>query len=115
MRPSLWAQYCTELLGGARTFLETEWGFISYSFPQAVPNAVMIHDMYVIPEERRAGRGRELFDRVCWIGKEAGKTAVLAEAELSSKVFMESFRAQLAVGLVPIAADRDKILTRKEL
>lgn len=113
---SLWAQYVEELLGGQRKFIECEWGFASYSFPiMHPPTSIMIHDMFILPEYRKQGRGGDLFNKVCEIGKENGKTNVLAEVELASEVALESLKAQLAVGLVPIAAENGKILTRKVL
>ena len=111
---SLWAQYVDELLGGYKKFIECEWGFISYTFPTWI-DAVQVEELYIVPEQRKHGRGRELFDRVCEIGREQKKEFVIAQLEMNSVVVGESIKAHLAVGLVPVAAELGKILMRKKL
>lgn len=111
---SLWSDYITELRGD-RTFLEYPDCFASYSFPAWAPECIIIHDMYVKPELRRAGRGLSLLQDIEEIGRKAGCKAILAELEIATKTFPTAFAAQVSGGFVPIAAKNDTICMRKEI
>lgn len=113
MVPSLWAQYSKELMG--RMMIEDENSFVSYSFPEWAPDCIMVHDMFVVPDQRRTGLGTKVFQQIEEIGRQAGKKAVIAHIELSTKCYDKSWAAQLAVGLLPISAENGKILLRKVL
>lgn len=113
---SLWSQYIDELRGPEhRHFIEYPDCFVSYSFPDWAPSCILIHDMYVIPDLRKSGRGSALLSDVCELGRKAGKVAVLAELELATRTFDQAFRAQIASGFVPIAAQNGIICLRKEI
>jgi len=112
---SLWAQYIEELRPGQRHFIECEWGFISYSFPEAATDCLLIEDIYVVPAERRGTRGTELFKKVELIAQEMDKEAIVARVELATATAAGALQAQLAVGLVPVSADNGIILTRKRV
>lgn len=111
---SLWADYINEIRGD-RVFIEYPDCFASYSFPDWVPTCIVIHDMYVTPDLRKSGRGTALLNDICEIGRKAGKTSVIAELEITTKTFQQAFKAQTAVGFVPIAAKNDIICMRKEI
>ena len=112
---SLWSDYLKELRGeDAHQFIELPWGFVSYSFPQWAPTCIQIEDMYVVPEERKLGRGNELLGMVQAIGLKAGKLFVTAQLELNTLTFENAMRVQLAAGFIPIAAENGKIYLRRD-
>lgn len=112
---SLWAQYITELRGPVRHWLEYPDCFVSYSFPDWLPDCLIIHDMFVLPELRKSGRGKALLDDVFEAGRKAGKRYVVAELELGTLTFDMAFRAQTAVGFVPVGAKNDILCMKKEI
>ena len=112
---SLWPEYLQEQFGENTVSLEYSWGFVNYSFPAYAPNCIELEDIYVVPEQRRKGRGTELFKKVCKAGIEAGKDALLTQVQIESKVCVSSLLAQLSVGLIPISAQNDTILLRRSL
>lgn len=113
---SLWSDYIRELRGeDAHQFIEFPWGFVSYSFPKWAENCIQIEDMYVVPEERKSGRGTELLSMVRTIGLKAGRKYVTAQLELNTECFEGSMRAQLAKGFVPVAAENGKLWLRREV
>ena len=115
MKASLWARYITELLGGERIFIERDFGFISYSLPKLPNDVLWLHDIYVVPDQRGEGRGRELFETACEVGRKAGRTYILTQIEIGTKIYTESLKAHLQVGLVPIAAEGGKIILKGDL
>ncbi len=113
---SLWADYVKELRGEhAPQFIEFDWGFISYTFPEKHANCINIEDIYVIPSERKSGKGTELLDMVRAIGLKAGKKYVTCQLELHTKVYQVSLKAQMAAGFIPIAAENGKIYSMREV
>lgn len=115
MDRSLFADYISELTGGVRRAIEREYGFVHYQFPAWAQDCILIDDIYVKPEVRKAGWGRKLFEEIEELGRKAGKKAVIAQLDLTSEKRHESWAAHLAVGLVPITAEGGKILMRKVL
>lgn len=112
---SLWSDYIAELSGGTRRFIEKDWGFVSYSYPSWAQDSIFVEDMYIVPAERSSGRGSDLLEEVCEIGRLAGKRFVLANVEIDTEICVGALRAQLAVGLVPIGANNGKIMLRRPL
>ncbi len=115
MVPSLWAQYMTELRGGRITFIENEWGFISYEFPLWAQDSILALDLFVVPDKRRTGLGAQLMEQVMNIGRLSGKQWFLGHVELGTAISNESMKAHMGAGLVPISATNDKILMRRPL
>lgn len=110
---SLWLQYVEELMD--RRGIEYDWGFVHYSYPAWAQDCIMIDDLFVAPEHRKSGKGKILFDGVSEIGRLAGKKWLIAHLELGTRKYVDSWAAQLAVGLLPISAEQGKILVRKQL
>lgn len=115
MAPSLYTRYIKELTGGGRMAIEHDWGFVHFQMPAWAPDCVVVDDLYVIPEKRLTGAGRELFEQVCEAGRKAGKSAVLAVIEVANVKAASAWKAQLAVGLVPVHAESGKVWMRKGL
>jgi GNAT superfamily N-acetyltransferase len=110
---SLWSEYIAELRGpDFRKWLEDEDGFVAYSLP-IDGECIIVHDMYVKPEVRKMGIGKEYLKKICEIGKEAGRKFVISEVELATGVTASSMAAQLAVGFVPVKTSPDTIYLRK--
>lgn len=110
MKQSHWAAYNEEL--GGPIFLEKPWGFCSYAM---IEGGIWIKDIYIVPEERRKGRGKDLIREIEDIARAAGKTFLIAEAQMNSPVRLDSIKAQIAVGFVPGAADNGVLYSRKEI
>jgi len=106
-RRSLWAQYRAEVSDSV--YLEEEYGFIAYSL---LPDAVLIEELYVVPEQRRTGLGLSLFCRVEELARTAGKSASLACVRLDSRAAAESLKTHLNVGFSPISAENGIIWLR---
>lgn len=112
---SLWADYVTELRGpDFRKWLEYPDGFVAYSLPEG-SDCIIIHDMYVKPELRKAKRGSALLEDVCEIGRTAGRKYVVAEIELAALTALGALRAQMAAGFVPVAAGNGSICLKREI
>lgn len=111
---SLWADYIREFRGEAyMTFLEYPNCFVAYSMPEG--ECILIHDIYVKPEFRKAGCGKALLSDVEKIGLEAGRKYVLTEIEVGTPLTEVSIKAQLKVGFLPVAAQNGIIVMRKEI
>lgn len=112
---SLWAEYIKELRGNKISFIEYEWGFISYEFPIWAQDSILASDLYVKPEFRRSGYGSKLMEEVMAIGRLAGKHYFIGNVELGTAITAESMRAHIGAGLVPMSATNDRILMRRPL
>lgn len=114
---SLWADYIRELRGPEfRYFLEYSDCFAVISYPAGQwADCIIIHDMYVKPELRKQGRGKTLLEDVCQLGLKAGRKYVCAELEIATQTFEGAFKAQTAVGFMPVSANNGIIVMKKEL
>lgn len=106
---SLWARYIAELRGGKCQFLEYEWGFISYSYPEHLQDAVMVEDVFVVPEQRDAAHAYLLHNEVVGIAAAAGKRRSIFIVRTDSPLAANNLRIYLALGFVPIAAANGEI------
>jgi GNAT superfamily N-acetyltransferase len=112
---SLWADYIQELRAGTIQFLEHDFGFISYTYPEWAPTSIKVCDIYVAPGFRKDRKGTFLLEEVCEIGRKAGKTSVIAELELNTATIKLAFRSQVAAGFLPMAAHNGIIHLQKEI
>lgn len=67
-------EYCKEIWG--RQVIQEPWGFATYDIKGPL---VYIADMYIAPEARAVGRGKELEAEIIEIGLDAGCTFVMCK------------------------------------
>ncbi len=107
---TLYAEYLKERFGYS-TITES-WGFISYSFVQPF---CRIEELYVVPEERLKGRGRELADRVTKIAQENECKCLWSQVQTNALNASEALSANLAYGFKVIETDSKRIILLKEI
>lgn len=90
---TLWSRYHEETEG--HVVIEEAYGFIRFSI---VPPVCLVHDLYVVPEERRKGYAWELADRTAKIARDAGCVEMWSEIGLKSKTCDGAMLANLAYG-----------------
>lgn len=112
---SQWADYVNEVKGGTVTFIERDYGFISYSFPLNAPDCIYAEDVYIVPEHRRSKKALELVTAVEDAGRKANKQYVLAVISVASFTSVESLKAHLAVGFVPVLAESGSIWLKRPI
>lgn len=93
--------------------IERPWGFAVIQFLDEF--TVYLKDIYIKPENRRAGRATELLDEVENIAKSSGFTRVLGSCSPAAKGSTESLKAILASGFKLQSCDKDIIYLIKEL
>ena len=108
MGESLYAKFQKELYG--RKIIENEYGFILYS--KFDDGSVYAHSLYVVPEERSKGKGKELERQL--IEKEK-PTVIFSYIDLTTNNPSLSVKAHLAVGYKIFTANETAITMRKEL
>lgn len=100
---SLYAEYIKEREG--RECIELASGFAAYCF--LPDNTCLIADMYVTPDKRRTGYGRELVQMVVNKAREAGSNRLMIAVDpslvstLNSIKFWEAMGCQLYKKDVP--------------
>lgn len=111
---SLWSAYVSELRKDV-IFIERDWGFISFSFPDFAPDCVYAEDIYVLPDRRGEGLANELICQVEEAGRKAGKHNLLAIIKIASLTCVESLKAHLAVGFVPVVSESGNIWLKRPI
>lgn len=109
-RSSLYAQYLAE-----RTYkriIEDEFGFIVF---EVHPDCVLINELFVVPEERRKGRGLFLGKEVESIAKSIGKKLLVCTVDPRAKNAGDSIKAILAMGMSLSRVKDNLIYLIKEL
>lgn len=112
MAPSHWAAYVNEMLPGKVTFIEKEWGFVSYSLQG---DSVYIEDLYVVPAERNPSKLYELIKAAEEAGHLAGKVATLCSVRVDSPRCADNLRMHLALGAVPVSAESGTIYLKRKI
>lgn len=107
---SMWARYREELSN--TVFVEYEWGFFSYVL---YPDVLCVEDAYVVPEERRKGRFREIVEEAKKLAAKAGRKKVVGCVTLVNYGAAESLKCHLACGGEPYLAEDGKIWLRTEV
>jgi GNAT superfamily N-acetyltransferase len=105
---SLYGRFQAELYG--RKIIENEFGFILYS--KFDDNSVYAHSLYVLPERRHEGKGRELEEAL--IEREK-PSVIFSYIDLTTNNPTLSVKAHLAVGYEIFSANESAITMRKEL
>lgn len=109
---SLYANYINE-----RTFdyiLEDDFGFATYRFIN--DNGVYLIDLYVVPEKRQKGLGKELVRKVEGIAKKQGCIFLLGTVVPTAKNSTESLKVMFSDPKMKLlSSSNDIIVFRKEL
>lgn len=103
---SLWSDYIKEC--GLLEIIEEPWGFVQFHF--ALPQCIFINDMYIRPEERKTGKGRELLHRVYARGRERGCTFCATSLNTASKSATDALAAALASGFYITPSGKEDII-----
>lgn len=107
MPQSLWSAYIKEC--GLLEIIETEYGWIT--FHMEAGGCLWINDMYVIPEKRKNGHGRDLLEQAFVWGRERGAHYCSMTIHLASKSATAALAGALACGFsVASAGDKNLIL-----
>ena len=96
-----------------KTMLETDKGFIIYSFPDE--KTVYIEDIYTIPDHRKSHIASELADQIISLAKEKGCTRALGSVVPSAKGSTISLKVLLSYGMELNSSSNNFILFSKEL
>ena len=96
-----------------RETIEHDYGFIVYSF--GLDGNCYIGDIWVEPEERQNGRGRQLLDEVIAIAKEKQCFALIGCTELSYNHPELSMLSMLHTGFVPFTVVGNAVFFKREL
>lgn len=105
---SLYGRFQKELYG--REIIEDEFGFILYS--KFDDNSVYAHSLYVLPEKRNEGKGRELEARL--IEKER-PSVIYSYIDLTTNNPDLSIKAHFGAGYSIFAANETAITMKKEI
>ena len=106
----MWADCVREREGNS--VIEEDFGFIEY---KVVLPFMRIELMWIKPEFRLSGKGRELCDRVTQLGREAGATTLWSEVQVHTFNATESLAAALAYGFQVRVANAGSIILTKDI
>lgn len=95
------------------TVIEKDYGF-AVVVPDS-PEVLYLKEIYIKPEFRKSGKGRELLTEVESIAKEAGMTHVLGSVCTGISGDTDSLKAQLACGFRLLKSDNYMIFLIKEI
>lgn len=112
---SLWADYISELTSGRITFIEEDWGFISFSFPDHAPDCVFAEDIYIVPGKRDASRAYQLLGRVEQAGLKSGKTHTLFTVRADAANASNNLRMYLAMGFLLVDSSQGTIWLKRQI
>lgn len=93
-RSSLYAQYLAERTN--RRIIEDEFGFIVF---EVHPECVFINELFVVPEQRKKGRGLFFGKEVESIARSVGKKLIVCTVDPRAKNAGDSIKAILAMGM----------------
>lgn len=109
-RCSLYAQYLAERTH--KRIIEDEFGFIVF---EVHPDCVLINELFVVPEQRKKGKGLFLGKEVESIAKSIGKKLIVCTVDPRAKNAGDSLKAILAMGMSLNRAKDGLIYLVKEL
>jgi len=89
-----------------------EWGWCSY---RVEADHVYLIDIYVVPEERQAGRGVQLLSQVENVALEFGKPAVLGSIATNVQGADKMYKIMNGLGFKIHSSDKDIIYMIKEI
>lgn len=107
---SLYGEYIKERRD--RDIVENEKGFATYVF---MPKGVYIEDIYIRPDYRKQGIGREFADKIKDIALEKGVTKMYGSVVPSTKGSTNSLKALLSYGFSLDSSSNDFIILYKDL
>lgn len=77
--------------------LETEYGFATWKLVNE--NTVYIRDIYVVPDERKNGRAKEMADQICEMLKPQGVVKLMGTVDTRARSATDSVKVLLAYGM----------------
>lgn len=92
--------------------IEYNWGFATYKI-EADHGYLM--DLYIVPEERQAGRGVQLEHEVITAVKEAGKSVLFGSVDLSSSFGAKMHKIMLKLGYQDAGRDGTLLYMKKDI
>jgi hypothetical protein len=96
---SLYAQYIKERKGVE--IIENKFGFISYKI---INEECFIEDLFIVAEERKGGKFKDLFDELQIVAKEAKCQYVSGLIWVNDPNCKDTLAISLQVGFIPQAA-----------
>lgn len=115
VQPSLWARYSEEITGGAITFVEKEWGFMSFSTPHQFPDSVLGEDLYITPDQRDASHAYQLLHELEDRGRELGKSSLVFVINTRHTNTEWKMRLYLGLGFKIFSAENGIIWLKRPL
>ena len=109
-RSSHYAQYVFEREG--KYVLEKDYGFASYKIKD---DALLIQDMYVVPESRNQKKSFELADELSEIAKNKGCKYLLAGVSPQAVGATHSMLVQIRYGFKLLGCEPNMIWFKKEI
>ncbi len=108
--PSLYAQFIKEVHG--LECIEYSWGYATYELGQGY---VYLIDVYIVPEERAAGKGPQLMEEVAAIGKQAGATRIFTSVAINSRDPKKNYEIIQRHGFQASHEDADNLYLVKDI
>ena len=83
-----WQDYAEELWG-TKFIVEPCIGFISY---EVKGDGIFICDLYIVPEKRNLGHGKELEKKILEIGRELNKDHLICQVQKRDKYYLQNLK-----------------------
>lgn len=106
----MWLDYLKERFGYSS--LVEEYGFASYTLELGT---LFLQEIYIKPEFRRTGKGRELLQKLELIGKEHQCTRFWAQIWTNDSCCNQTLKASLGVGFKVVDANNNRMVLTKEI
>lgn len=109
---SFYADYVKEKTNDS--IIETDYGFASYRYIED-GKSVYIIDIYIVPEQRKAGKASELADQICKEASEKGCLSLIGSVVPSNKGSSISVDVLRSFGMELQSSAQDLIIFRKAI
>lgn len=110
MSKSLYAQYVEER--EKAQVLEKDWGFAIYKL---LDNHVYLQDIYVVPHERKNGKGVELMHEVADIASKAGLNIMVGSVVPSTSFGAQMLRIMLGLGFELLSSSENIVYLKRNI
>lgn len=105
---SLYGKYIAEREGVS--IIEEDFGFVSYAFyDTAAGKRLYVHDMFILLEERRSGKGKLFRDMLIQLAKDNNCTHIMSAVDVTTNKATESLVFQIKMGSKVVGADKNII------
>ena len=110
---SLYASYVKERTN--KQIIETDYGFVTYYYLDNEIKGLMIEDLYIHPEHRLSGKGKQLVDSLVAEARLLGHTKCYSSICPYAKQATESIKANIAWGLKLHSINNNLIFLCKDI